>query len=581
MSSIGKVKVPYEGNESARILFVGESPGGTEEDEGRPFVGVSGQLLRSVIHRHGFSDDQVFFANLIQLRPVGDRFQSIVGTNELDEGLDSLYSLIDRMKPNVIGALGNWPMYYLTGTHGKGGPGSGIGRWRGSILRNSNHPGIKVVSTYHPAYIARNRSDYPIFDTDIKRILAEGNFPEFNYKERRFIIDPQEGELLEWVNKLCKADWLAIDIESVKGSTHILCIAFSPSPDISVCLPYRETNFENQAAISAILASQSKKIFHNGGAFDIPMLQLNGHEVKNYAFDTMAAQHVMWIELPKSLDFLTSIYTREPYYKTTGRAEIPSDNKSWSRKTNRTELYKYCCKDTACTFEVFEELRSELSQMPSSYGRILSFEMRSYRVAAGISATGMPVDKIRRARIKKTLMARWAVMQYILNGSCGYKLNVNSPKAVPQVLYDKDKMNLPRRKNRFGKVTADEDAIVASIAWVRKKMEKMQPGSPAYKYWIIRRNVLKLILVIRGIRKILSSYINIKLSEDDRLRSVYKITGTATGRWANSKWFDGSGCNAQTFPRDPVEIKNYDDVPELQPIIDKFMKEDSEGEDAE
>jgi len=113
-----------------------------------------------------------------------------VGTNELEEGLSELNNLIDRMKPNVIGALGNWPMYYLTGTHGKGGPGSGIGRWRGSILRHSGHDkNIKVVPTYHPAYIARNRSDYPIFDIDIRRILGEGNFPEFNYKERTFIID--------------------------------------------------------------------------------------------------------------------------------------------------------------------------------------------------------------------------------------------------------------------------------------------------------------------------------------------------------------------------------------------------------
>lgn len=579
--SIGKAAVPNEGPIDARIYFVGEAPGADEVTERRPFIGASGSLLRDCIGRGGIDEATVRFANLCKYRPEGNQFGTVLNTRELEAGIAELTRDIRDGQPTVIAALGNWPLHFLTGKHGKKGAGTGIGKWRGSILPCTLAPGlehIKVVACYHPAYILRQRTSYPIFATDIKRVINDSTFSEFRYPERELVLDPRGAELERWTELLCSSERLACDIETVKKSTRILCHGFSPHPGLSVVISHSDTDFQRHSAIDAIYRSAAKKIFHNGGAFDIPMLEINGFEVENFWWDTMVVQHVMWPELPKALEYLTSVYTRQPYYKTAGRAEIPADAKGWSEKFDKNALYEYNGTDTSITAECQLEQEKELEEGPPNWKKIIDFEMAQMPVAARIGMTGMLVDTERRDTLARALEAKWAINQFVLDRLTGYCTNVNSPKVIKKILYDKDKFGLPpRRDHKTGELSTDEDAIVSLIAFCKDKLSKLKPGGAAIEYWRTRYEALKLILLIRGVRKLLSSYIKVPISDDERVRAIYKVLGTETGRWAASKYFDGTGTNPQTYPREVLEIKQYEEFPELAAVLN-FIRGEAEND---
>lgn len=575
--TIGSVLVPAEGPIDARIYFVGEAPGADEVIERRPFIGASGSLLRDCIGRAGVDEATVRFTNLCKYRPEGNQFRTVLNTRELEAGIAELVSDIRNGQPTVIAALGNWPLHFLTGAHGKKGAGTGIGKWRGSILCCTIAPGlehVKVIPCFHPAYILRQRTAYPIFATDIKRAISDSTFSAFRYPKHEIVLDPRGAELDKWTEFLCASERLACDIETVKKSTHILCHGFSPSPELSVVISHSDTDFQRRAAIDAIYRSAAKKIFHNGGAFDIPMLELNGFKVENYWWDTMVVQHVMWPELPKALDYLVSVYTRQPYYKTAGRAEIPSDAKGWSEKFDKNALYEYNGTDTACTFECQVEQEKELTEGPPNWKKIVDFEMAQMPVAARIGMTGMLVDVERRDTLARALEAKWAINQFVLDRLTGYHTNVNSPKVIKKILYDKDKFGLPpRRDHKTGELSTDEDAIVGLIAFCKDKLSKMKPGGSAIVHWKTRYEALRTILVIRGVRKLLSSYIRVPISDDNRVRAIYKVLGTETGRWAAAKYFDNTGTNPQTYPREVLEIKQYEEIPELAEVLNYIRGE--------
>ena len=578
--------VPDEGPLDAKILIVGEAPGEQEVESKRPFVGHSGEILLQCLNRAGVSRDEVRLANLFHYRPYGNKFEIVKDLPELKESVRQLYDYIEEHKPNVIAALGNWPLHYLTGraTFNNKKQIGGISKWRGSILPYIMNSELKVIPAFHPAFITRNRSAYPTFDFDITRIVNDAAYRERRYRQRRYIVNPQNLEIERWTEELLAASYLAVDIETIKNSSKILCVGFAPSPELAVC--FVSSNFQHRLAIERVLAGRNKKVFQFGTFDTIQLLKLNGYTLADdtaqglerpYYWDTNIAQHVMMPELPRSLEYLTSIYTREPYYKTEGRANIPDDTKGWSEKVDKNELYIYNCKDCCCTAEIFEEQQKEIAANPL-FERIFNFEMTALSVAIDISNAGLPIDHARRKMLGDFLLSKWERKQFALDMLVGREVNVNSTPTVKKVLYDKEYLGLPVRRDHEGKETTGEDAIVSLISYCKDRMDTVVKDTTKQE-WKERLAICKAILEIRGIRKVLSSYIRPKGSDDGRIRSTYKVGGTETGRWSASKYVDGTGLNAQTLPRDPIEVP--DEVIEAALALAKQLEEEENEEAAE
>jgi uracil-DNA glycosylase family 4 len=565
MSDHYPIYIPHDGPPDARIMFVGEAGGEEEMNQHKPFIGPSGEKLTTCLGRAGVKREDVFLANLSHYRPYNNKFETLLQSQVLKDGLKELYEHIAIRRPTVIGALGGYPLMFLTGR-------KGIKKWRGSILSYINDPSIKVIPTIHPAAVLRDRSLYPIFDADIKRIVGDSAFPEKRLPIRRFICDPRGLELEEWTQRLCEAELLGTDIETVKNSRRILCCGFAPSPDLAVCI--NAEHHEGKRAIQRILLSRAKKIFQLGTFDTIQLIYLNGYEIRDveaqklerpYFWDTLVAQHILAPELPRSLEYLTSVYTREPYYKTVGRGSIPDDEKGWSEKVEKQTLYEYNCRDCCCTIEVALQQMEELSREPITMQNIFAFEMSLLNCTRDISVAGMLVDEERRAKIEEVLLKKWGTKQFVLDRLTGFETNVRSTK-LKKILYEH--LGLPTKRNRDGSVTTDEDAIVALITFCKNKIEGYKRAELIME-WKVKLAVCQTILEIRGIRQTLSNYIRThskkgipRISSDGRIRSTYKI-GPETGRLSASKYVDGTGFAAQTMPRDPIEIPDADMVKPL------------------
>lgn len=150
-----------EGNPAAELMFVGEGPGADEDAQGRPFVGAAGQLLDKIIQAIGMRREQVYIANVIKCRPPDNR------TPEPDEAQTCqqfLFRQIAVVSPKIIVCLGNTPTVSLLGLKG------GITRNRGAWY---DYHGIKVMPTFHPAYLLREPSKKREVWEDMKMVRAE------------------------------------------------------------------------------------------------------------------------------------------------------------------------------------------------------------------------------------------------------------------------------------------------------------------------------------------------------------------------------------------------------------------------
>ena len=142
--SAGRTNVVFgEGAPQADLMFIGEGPGFDEDMQGRPFVGKAGQLLTKMINAMQFSREEVYIANIVKCRPPKNR-------NPLPEEaaacLPYLKRQIELINPKVIVVLGAVPLKFLLNK-------TGIMRQRGNW---DNYNGIKVMPTFHPAYLLRN-----------------------------------------------------------------------------------------------------------------------------------------------------------------------------------------------------------------------------------------------------------------------------------------------------------------------------------------------------------------------------------------------------------------------------------------
>ncbi|MBN2211260.1 MAG: uracil-DNA glycosylase [Sedimentisphaerales bacterium] len=165
--------VPGEGNPDARIMYIGEAPGQTEDEQGRPFVGRAGQLLTNIIEAMGLKRQDVFIGNILKCRPPGNRDPL---ATEIAACIPYLHRQIEIIQPEIIVALGAYAARTLLDVQ------TPIGQLRGKIHEYLPGPmvgPIKLVATYHPAFLLRayTPDNRRRVWQDMQRVLEELNLP--------------------------------------------------------------------------------------------------------------------------------------------------------------------------------------------------------------------------------------------------------------------------------------------------------------------------------------------------------------------------------------------------------------------
>jgi uracil-DNA glycosylase len=151
--------VNTHGNPKARLMFVGEAPGADEDAQGKPFVGRAGQLLTKMIEAMGLKREEVIIGNVNRCRPPGNRQPTL---EEAAICRPFLFREIAAVRPEVIVLMGNTALRNLLEVK------AGISSVRGQFR---DYQGIKVMPTFHPAYLLRDPSKKRETWEDLKKVM--------------------------------------------------------------------------------------------------------------------------------------------------------------------------------------------------------------------------------------------------------------------------------------------------------------------------------------------------------------------------------------------------------------------------
>jgi uracil-DNA glycosylase family 4 len=523
------------GPRNAKIIIVGEAPSYQEVAKGEPFVGDAGQELNKLLQAANIRREEVYLTNACQEQVRGDKapffFQGGKPTPVYMAGIVQLYRDIQEIKPNVVVALGNYAQYALLGMP------KGILKNRGSILW-SETASVKVVPTLHPAALLRGRPDdekeiqggmykyrNPVI-WDLQKAKEQSAFPEYKPRPRRLIVDPTGSDYDECVERLQRAERIVFDIESW-GGTRLACIGFSDGdPEWAVTFS-TESGRNHIPLFRTILESDVPKYGQNL-MYDTTMLDQNGIFTKNFRFDTMIASHTLMPDLPKRLEFLTSIYTDMPYYK--------DDGKVWNKPRTpelEQQYYLYNAKDVCATAEI--AIKQEKELIEEDLVEICHRKEKVFEPYRQATYRGMKADLTKLWELIKTSQEKLEKAHKDLTEFAGHEVNTASHVQVKKFLYEE--LKLSDRKNQ----SSDAPTILNIAA---------RTGNRG-PYLIVKA---------KKEEKLLSNYHKIGiLSKDARLRFGFNPVGTFGARVSSAKPLWGPGLNGQNIPGPSREMAVADD----------------------
>lgn len=149
------------GSPRARLMFIGEGPGQDEDRAGEPFVGAAGQLLTRIIAAIHLRREEVYIANVVKCRPPENRLPA---PDEIATCSPFLRRQIAAIRPTLICLLGSCAAQCLLNTT------ESISRLRGRFFE---FQGIRVLPTYHPAYLLRNPEKKRAVWEDMQLLMKE------------------------------------------------------------------------------------------------------------------------------------------------------------------------------------------------------------------------------------------------------------------------------------------------------------------------------------------------------------------------------------------------------------------------
>lgn len=354
-----------EGPTTAPIMIVGEALGEQEVNEGRPFVGGTGKMLRMMLHQAGIPESMFYITNTVKCRPPNNR----TPTPQEIEHCTARYlnKELSYVKPRVIVPVGDVALCVILPNINVG-----ITSARGYTFQTRQAPVIPIV---HPSFIARgNPHFWSITIADLLKIkaIATGQ-PILTYPER-FITRPTIWQVEESVDKILRGKLrFSFDIETIGQAEklNIMCIGFAWSFSDAICIPllrrggheyWPSKSHEEEAwrLICSLFDSDVDMVGQNIFTFDIPKLMEVGVKFKrtnslgnSRAHDTLIRHHNLACELPHSLEFLTSIYTNMPHYKGV-KVSI------W---TNDQSLWTYNCRDCVATLIADQYITREMREV--------------------------------------------------------------------------------------------------------------------------------------------------------------------------------------------------------------------------
>lgn len=459
---------------------------------------------------------------------------------DLEKYLDLLFSEIRDVNPNVIVPIDDVALsavfpHINAIKKPKGRPGW-IYCYRGSILPlradfQSRLPNqIRVIPTLSPMHlnmdwtarsyvaidferIAANRNARSVI-TDVGKVWIARTYQEFsNFLERSLSVNPA---------------FVTFDIETYCGIITCCSFCFDGFEAVSTPLnPYFYPNVSkvdmalNWQLICKLMRRELPKCGQNV-KYDWTITERHGVRSINVIHDTMLKAALLYPELPKGLDFLTSIYTDIPYYKDEGKNYNPEID-------NKDRLLLYNAKDSLATHIINVKQDEELEENGQKnlyYNEIAPLIL----IYKDIDETGILIDQDQKRKLLWKYSQMYEQNLSILRGLVGnFAFNAKSPVQVGTLIYEE--LRFPKRFH------TNENGVKAYSSDKETLDDLMINYGDQNKLGKVGVQILSRVILCRKLAQVLT-YINTALHPDGTFRGVSNLGGTETGRSSFSKSLD-------------------------------------------
>lgn len=516
--------IPGIGSVEPKLMIIGEAPGKYEDEQGIPFVGPSGQILDQFLFKAGLRRSDCYITNVVKYRPPLNDLKKLHLINvDIGQQMQELWdNEINKLHPNCILAIGDLALQAVCDL-------SGILNYRGSIL-TARDGKTKVVPTIHPAALfSRGGGENEessgglswtytkLIEADIIRAAEESLTRTLILPQRTLSIARNSLDVHRFFREYEKLDKAASDIESINCVPVCIGFAFNKHHALSIPLlgsignskltDMRDNELDECWREIDRQLRRLRIVGHNF-MYDEYKLSLIGFECPTVYSDTLIKTRVIFPELPdKRLCVVSSLWTREPYYKDDGKefklGKIKFDN-----------FLTYNARDCAVAFEVDEAQEEDLLALAEAHKVPLhsyyyDYMMKKHKFYLKLQMTGKKVDHARQKELKIKYTAMQEEVHARLIASIGDEINVKSYPQVFDLLYKILKFKI-RKKD-----PTSEDSIVALLGQCKDKVKK---------------EILNDVLEERRIRDQKSRQISFSPDYDGRCKSAYNISATETCR---------------------------------------------------
>lgn len=542
------------GLQSSKIMIVQDVPGYQEFAKSEPLQGPAGMEFNRMLSEAGIMRSECFVTSLIrspipfnsldsivafkknQVTPEHEPFYDKHVKKPFLDGLKMLEKEIELVKPRVIIALGNGSLFALTGKWG-------IKSWRGSELqiRVGDHD-VTVVPTYLPSYVLQVWKDRGITVQDLargKRVsLQELGKPGPDYN---FLVRPsfsQAAAVLQSLLNRVRAGrlTLSVDIETRLG--HTACIGIAWSKLDAICIPLMVAGNEHywleeeevflMFLMYQLLTHENCEVIGQNFLYDAQYFFRWLHYIPKLKRDTMIAQHSMFSNRPKGLDYLSSFWCEQHVY-------WKDESKNWDPKLGEDQLWTYNCKDCVITFEVDEKQQEAIQGfIAAGWTKLQSvhdFQQELFWPVLDTMIVGIRVDHTSRERLSGELLTAIETRNQWIEYVVGYPLNIKSPKQMQDLFY-RQLDQKPIKDRKTGGITTNDAALT--------KIGEHEP---------VLLPLLGKVAELRSLGVFRSTFLEAPADTDNRMRCSFNITGTETYRFSSSENAFGSGMNLQNIPK--------------------------------
>lgn len=477
------------------------------------------ELLFTILRKHGINVTTSLILNpFLGLDLPDEKSKKLAHLPA--ERHQEIEEVLEQYKPNIVLSLGRFAMQLFF-------PDRTLETWRGSLGQVGSQ---KHISTFHPSTVVKRWDTHPLFKFDLARAAAESASPQLILPKRNFQLDltcDQTIALLESVTDI--ASPVAMDIEGYV--TGVTCCSIATSPTECFIVAFSSFTLSERQAVWVVFTrfcrSTTPKILQNHLYDNFVLSWTYKCPINNVIWDTMLSGWEIYPELPKGLGTQVSIYTREPFYK--------------SDRHNPHLKFEYCCKDSACTYEIYLEHKKILEAKPKALAHfrfnmsllpgMLYMQLTGFNYAHNQKGLAITEFETIRAQFERSIMT---YLEEKFPGKA--RPNLASPQQLADLLYVQ--LKYPKQHPKVAGLV-DRNSVTTDIDAILNLKATFTGPTDA---------ILEDLLQWRKATKILQS-LNMGTDTDGRIRCNYNIVGTETGRLTCSKSNTGSGGNLTTVTK--------------------------------